>query len=113
MYAKNPLQWHIQQNNESVIVRLSGELTRDTLLPLWQQRAVFLSPTANQHLYWDLKELTRIDSAGFTLLAELLHHYQKQNQNCIINVPDSVQKLAELYDLADWFSPFLYCECKK
>lgn len=35
------LQWDIQQNNESLFVKLSGELTRDTLLPLWKQRALF------------------------------------------------------------------------
>lgn len=35
------LQWDIQQNNESLFVKLSGELTRDTLLPLWKQRVLF------------------------------------------------------------------------
>lgn len=36
------LQWDIQQNNESLFVKLSGELTRNTLLPLWKQRASYL-----------------------------------------------------------------------
>lgn len=110
---KNPLQWHIQQNNESVMIQLSGEFTRNTLRPLWQQRAAFLVPKANQHIYWDLKSLEKMDSAGFTLFAELLNQYQKNNPNCLINVPESVKNLAALYDLSDWFSQFLYCECKK
>ncbi|MBF0784091.1 STAS domain-containing protein [Muribacter muris] len=111
MNAKSPLKWDIQQNNESLMVQLSGELTRDTLLPLWKQRASFLSPKANQHIYWDLKSLTQIDSSGFTLLAELLNHYQKQNCNSVINPPDTVKKLAALFGLSAWFSPFLYREC--
>ncbi|MCK3654723.1 NTP binding protein (Contains STAS domain) [Pasteurellaceae bacterium Macca] len=110
MTVKNPLQWHIQQNNETLFVQLSGELTRNTLLPLWKQRASFLSPKMNQNIYWDLKSLTQIDSAGFTLLAEILHHYQKKNANYLINTPQFVKGLADLFDLSNWFSSFLYCE---
>ncbi|QNS16030.1 STAS domain-containing protein [Mannheimia bovis] len=101
------LQWDIQQNNESLFVKLSGELTRDTLLPLWKQRASFLSIKGNQTLYWDLKEITRVDSAGFTLLAELLNHYHKITPNSLINTPNSVRTLAELYDLDGWFEQFI------
>lgn len=108
-----PLQWNIQQNSESVMVQLFGELTRDTLLPLWKQGVALLSPKPNQHIYWDLQALTQIDSAGFSLLIELLHHYQKQNPNCIINAPKVIQNLAELFDLDQWFSHFLYCNCEK
>ncbi|HGO5823817.1 TPA: lipid asymmetry maintenance protein MlaB [Mannheimia haemolytica] len=101
------LQWDIQQNNESLFVKLSGELTRDTLLPLWKQRASFLSPKGKQGLYWDLKEVTRVDSAGFTLLAELLNHYHKIIPNSLINTPESVKTLADLYDLDGWFKQFI------
>lgn len=110
MQTPTPLQWNIQQNDESVMVQLFGDLTRNTLLPLWKQRASFLSPKPQQHIYWDLQSLSHIDSAGFTLLAELLNHYQKQNANCIINTPNSILNLAELFDLDEWFSAFLYCE---
>ncbi|MDD0823941.1 STAS domain-containing protein [Mannheimia sp. AT1] len=104
---KKTLQWDIQQNNESLFVKLSGELTRDTLLPLWKQRASFLSPNQNQNLYWDLKELELIDSAGFTLLAELVNHYHQIVPTHIINMPDSVKTLAELYDLEAWLEQFI------
>lgn len=110
MQSQKSLQWGIQQNNESLFVRLSGELTRNTLLPLWKQRAAFLSPKGNQHIYWDLKDLARIDSAGFALLVELLNFYQKITPNCLINTPDVVKTLAELYDLDKWLSTFLICE---
>lgn len=112
MQSKNPLQWDIQQNNESLMVQLSGDLTRDTLLPLWKQRASFLSPKSNQYIYWDLKSLTSIDSSGFTLLAELLHHYQQKNPNCLLNTPPTLTSLAELFDLSDWFKIFLPKEKK-
>lgn len=110
MKPQKTLQWDIQQNNESLFVKLSGELTKDTLLPLWKQRASFLSPKGNQHIYWDLKQLEQVDSAGFTLLAELLHFYQQQTENCLINTPEMVKTLADLYDLDEWLSQFLVCE---
>ncbi len=110
MQSQNPLQWRTQQNNESLVVHLVGELNRNTLLPLWKQRASFLSPKPNQHIYWDLKELTRIDSAGFALLIELLNYYQKQNRNSLIHTPEMLTGLAELFDLSEWFSPFLFHE---
>ena len=112
MQMKNPLQWDIQQNNESLVIKLVGELNRNTLLPLWKQRASFLSPKPNQHIYWDLKGLRHIDSAGFTLLAELLNTYHKKNPCSLINPPDSIKKLAELFDLAKWFSTFYNCGYK-
>ncbi|EFN00394.1 STAS domain-containing protein [Actinobacillus pleuropneumoniae] len=113
MKPQKILQWGVQQNNESLFVKLSGELTRDMLLPLWKQRASFLSPKGNQHIYWDLKDLERVDSAGFTLLAELLNYYQKQTPNCLIHVPEVVKTLADLFDLTDWLNTFLVCDNKK
>lgn len=110
MKPQKTLQWAVQQNNESLFVTLSGELTRDTLLPLWKQRAYFLSPKGNQHIYWDLKDLERVDSAGFALFAELLNHYHKQTPNCVIHAPDVLLTLAELFGLTAWLTPFLACE---
>lgn len=106
MQTPIPLQWHIQQNGESVIIYLNGDLTRNTLLPLWKQRALLLSPKPNQQIYWDLHALHQIDSAGFVLLIEMLNHYQKQNTNCIIHTPETIKNLVELFDLSEWFSPF-------
>lgn len=110
MQTLNPLSWHIQQNDESIIVQFFGDLTRNTLLPLWQQRVSLLEPIPEQHIYWDLKGLNQLDSAGFTLLIELLNFYQKNNLNCIINPPSAIRNLAELFALKPWITPFLYCE---
>lgn len=112
MQSKNPLQWHIQENPENLMVQLSGELNRHTLLPLWKQREAFLSPKKNQTIYWHLQGISQIDSAGFTLLIELLHQYQQQHTNYILHLPESVEKLAALFGLNDWLSPFLCSEKK-
>lgn len=82
------------------------------MFPLWKQRASFLLPKANQHIYWDLKNLETIDSAGFALLTDLLNHYQKNNPNIVINQSESIIKLAELFDLSQWLAPFLASEGK-
>ncbi|WP_018651396.1 STAS domain-containing protein [Actinobacillus capsulatus] len=110
MKPQKTLRWGVQQNTESLFLKLSGELTRDTLLPLWKQRASFLSLKGNQHIYWDLKDLKRVDSAGFTLLAELLNRYQKQTSNWLINIPETLKALAELFDLSEWLNRFIVCE---
>ena len=45
------LKWDLIQNNDKIALQLSGELSRNTLLPLWQQRASFLSEKlANQSI---------------------------------------------------------------
>ena len=50
------LKWDLIQNNDKIALQLSGELSRNTLLPLWQQRASFLSETKLTQAYieWDL-----------------------------------------------------------
>ena len=106
MQSEKTLQWAVSQNNESVVVTLVGELTRNTLLPLWKQRASFLSPSGNQQIYWDLAGLTHLDSAGFTLLAEMLNHYGKQTANHLIHTPKVIFTLAELYDLDEWLAQY-------
>lgn len=110
MQTKNPLKWDIQQNSENLVVNLFGDLDRNTLLPLWEQRASFLSPKKEQQIYWNLQGVTAMDSAGFTLFAELLNQYQKNNVNWVINSPESLKKLADLFDLTSWLSPFLSFE---
>lgn len=107
MKPEKTLQWSILQNNESQVVQLKGELTRATLLPLWEQRASFLSVKGNRSIYWDLKELVRIDSAGFALLSELLHYYEKQVENYLIHIHESVETLAALYGLSGWIKQYI------
>ncbi|MDP8099809.1 STAS domain-containing protein [Pasteurella atlantica] len=106
MKSQKTLQWDIQASNDDVMVVLSGDLTRNTLSPLWEQRASFLQPELKQCIYWDLKHLQQIDSAGLTLFLELLHFYAKNNKNYIINIPNSITNLAQLFDLQEWLAQF-------
>lgn len=109
------LTWSAIQNNDKIALRLAGELSRNTLLPLWnewkrQQRFAVLSTVhmANHVIEWDLSSLIRMDSAGFALFSELLHDIQKiATSQKIINVPDELITLAELFDLGDWLNSFI------
>lgn len=41
MQERQSLHWESQVNDGKITLQLSGELSRNTLLPLWQQRASF------------------------------------------------------------------------
>ena len=109
------LTWSAIQNNDKIALQLAGELSRNTLLPLWnewkrQQRFAVLSTVhmTNHVIEWDLSSLIRMDSAGFALFSELLHDIQKiATSQKIINVPDELITLAELFDLGDWLNSFI------
>lgn len=109
------LTWSAIQNNDKIALRLAGELSRNTLLPLWnewkrQQRFAVLSTSqmAAHIIEWDLSSLTRMDSAGFALFSELLYDIQKMAvSQKIINVPDELMTLAELFDLDNWLKTFI------
>ena len=65
------LKWDLIQNNDKIALQLSGELSRNTLLPLWQQRASFLSEKlANQStIEFDLTNIKSIE-----LILLVLHY---------------------------------------
>lgn len=115
MQAEKHLKWSAVQNDDRITLPLSGELSRDTLLPLWkewQQRAFLSEPQiVDKHLLWDLAQVTRIDSAGFALLCDLISYCrQTQQQDKILtleNVPPQVLTLADLFGLSDWIKPFI------
>ncbi|WP_386689747.1 lipid asymmetry maintenance protein MlaB [Lonepinella sp. MS14437] len=107
------LTWSAVQNNDKITLQLVGELSRDTLLPLWQQRLTFLSEKqiADKDILWDLAQITRIDSAGFALLCDFIahcRHIQQPNHRIVLeNVPSQLLTLADLFGLTDWLAPFI------
>lgn len=104
------LNWELLKNDDKITARLGGELSRDTLQPLWSQRDSFLSAAKNSALLiWDLTALTRIDSAGFALLCDLLQAAQTQSTAKVRleNAPKQLETLADLFGLSAWFSPFI------
>ncbi|MDU8924022.1 lipid asymmetry maintenance protein MlaB [Pasteurellaceae bacterium LIM206] len=119
MQAEKHLTWAAAQDDDRMTLRLSGELSRDTLLPLWQelrqagQRSSFLSPEqlVAQNIEWDLSQVSRIDSAGFALLCDLIHFCRQTQQSgktlVITHVPSQLLTLADLVGLSDWIAPFI------
>ena len=105
------LKWDLIQNNDKIALQLSGELFRNTLLPLWQQRASFLSEKlANQStIEFDLTNIKRIDSAGFALLCDFLHDCEQlpNKKVRLINPPEQLLTLADLVNLSHWISTFI------
>ena len=105
------LKWDLIQNNDKIALQLSGELSRNTLLPLWQQRASFLSEKQNNQnlIEFDLT-INRIDSAGFALLLCDFLHDSEQLPNKkvrLINPPEQLLTLADLVNLSHWISTFI------
>ena len=105
------LKWDLIQNNDKIDLQLSEELSRNTLLPLWQQRASFLSEKlANQSIIeFDLTNIKRIDSAGFALLCDFLHDSEQlpNKKVRLINPPEQLLTLADLVNLSHWISTFI------
>ena len=105
------LKWDLIQNNDKIALQLSGELSRNPLLPLWQQRASFLSEKlANQStIEFDLTNIKRIDSAGFALLCDFLHDSEQlpNKKVRLINPPEQLLTLADLVNLSHWIGTFI------
>lgn len=105
------LKWDLIQNNDKIALQLSGVLSRNTLLPLWQQRASFLSEKlANQStIEFDLTNIKRIDSAGFALLCDFLHDSEQlpNKKVRLINPPEQLLTLADLVNLSHWIGTFI------
>ena len=113
MQETQSLHWESQVNDGKMTLQLSGELSRNTLLSLWQQRASFLleGQLDGQMIVWDLSQITRIDSAGFALLCDFLQHNQtlltKAQRQILQNPPSQLLTLADLFGLSDWIAQFI------
>lgn len=97
------LEWFIEKNT----LVIEGELTRDNLLPLWNDKVRLL--THNKPLQAiDLARLSYMDSAGFILLCQFLHEMSKVNQEVkLFNSPTLFMDFAELYELSEWLESFI------
>ncbi|HHF3618674.1 TPA: STAS domain-containing protein [Haemophilus influenzae] len=103
------LNWDLQKNNDKIALFLFGELSRSTLLPMWQQRSVFLSASTLDKtiVEWNLSDLQHIDSAGFAALCDFLRECQKLNKTVrLVYPPKQLLTLADLFGLSDWIANF-------
>ncbi|CUU22709.1 STAS domain-containing protein [Duffyella gerundensis] len=86
------LRWHL----DGSAIRLSGELDRETLLDLWQQRTSVMK----QIDVIDVSALDRVDSAGLALLVHLRQIAQEQGTTPRFQgITDKLQSLITLYNL--------------
>ena len=86
------LSWQV----EAKTLHLRGELDRETLLGLWQQRE-----TAMQQIeVIDVSRLQRVDSAGLALLVHLRQIAQQQGATPVFSgITDKLHSLITLYNL--------------
>ena len=92
------LSW--QSEHETLV--LQGELDRETLLPLWQQREALLAGKTRI----DVSQLQRVDSSGLALLVHFRElHFLHEPQSkpgvslMITGVSDRLSTLIEVYNL--------------
>jgi len=86
------LRWHL----DGSAIRLNGELDRETLLDLWQQRTSVMK----QIDVIDVSALDRVDSAGLALLVHLRQIAQEQGTTPRFQgITDKLQSLITLYNL--------------
>ncbi|CAM3804957.1 lipid asymmetry maintenance protein MlaB [Serratia silvae] len=87
------LSWVSQQQT----LVLSGELDRETLLPLWQQRELLLADKT----VIDVAQLQRVDSSGLALLLHLREQRHPQGIEIKISgITERLQTLITLYNLS-------------
>lgn len=86
------LSWASQE--QTLVLR--GELDRETLLPLWQQRETLLADKTTI----DVAQLQRVDSSGLALLLHLREQRSQQGVEIkITGVTERLQTLITLYNL--------------
>ncbi|MEG3111461.1 MULTISPECIES: lipid asymmetry maintenance protein MlaB [Pantoea] len=86
------LRW---QRDASTLL-LSGELDRDTLLSLWQQRDTLIKDVQTINV----AALERVDTAGLALLVHLREIARAQGITpCFSGISDKLQSLITLYNL--------------
>ncbi|MCU5773426.1 lipid asymmetry maintenance protein MlaB [Erwiniaceae bacterium BAC15a-03b] len=86
------LSWRVEASTLS----LQGELDRETLLALWQQRDTVMKQIDTI----DVSALDRVDSAGLALLVHLRQMLQQQGKTPLFTgVTDKLLSLINLYNL--------------
>lgn len=89
---RETLSWQ----REAGTLSLHGELDRDTLLILWQQRETLVSHIETI----DVSDLERVDSAGLALLVHLREICREQGVTPnFIGISDKLHSLITLYNL--------------
>lgn len=91
---KGQLSWERQPPR----LILRGELDRETLLPLWNQRQTLMADVNTV----DVAGLERVDSAGLAMLVHLRELAEQSGRSlCVTGMTDRLSTLIALYNLQD------------
>lgn len=92
------LHWRYQEN----MLWLSGELTLDSLLPLWRGKKQLMQGVN----LIDIGAISRTDSAGLALLLHLAEQVRRQGSSLSIQgASEKLYRLAQLYNLSHTLLP--------
>ncbi|AWQ20255.1 anti-sigma B factor antagonist [Pantoea ananatis] len=90
------MQPSLNWSREANTLRLEGELDRDTLLSLWEQREALVNAVE----LIDVSALQRVDSSGLALLVHLREISSQQGGSLrFVGIGDKLQSLVTLYNL--------------
>lgn len=93
---------HLSWQRDAQVLNLEGELTSETLAPLWAQRSEVVSGIT----IFDLGGLTRVDTAGLALLIHLVGQAQQQGNHVELRqMSENLHTLAQLYNLPENLFP--------
>lgn len=109
MQNASPLHWDIQSEDCHTHIYIKGELSRFTLLPLWQVYAPKKGQCFSQDLpiIWHFGDIYHLDSAGFALLCDLLHQGENAPSQRIADCSQQFLTLTDLFGLTPWVKGFL------
>lgn len=89
------MQASLHWSREANTLRLEGELDRDTLLSLWEQREALVNAVE----LIDVSALQRVDSSGLALLVHLREITSQRGSLRFVGIGDKLQSLITLYNL--------------
>lgn len=81
--------------------RITGRLSQDEVVRLWEQRQTLLPDNVN---VINLSELIYSDSAGIAFILALISQAKRDNREIVVTSPSTqLSKLIALYDLELFF----------
>lgn len=99
--ASASLDWRVNDG----VMALSGDLNRETLMPLWDARQTFIPPEVHT---LDVAGLARVDSPGLAMLVYLLDATSTRKRAIVlVGLTEKLSSLMALYNLQQIIQPYL------
>lgn len=99
--AQASLNWHVDNG----VMILSGDLNRETLMPLWDERQTFIPSDVHS---LDVSGLEYVDSPGLAMLIYLLDGTSaRERPVALVGLTEKLRALMALYNLQQIIQPYL------